>query len=304
MSRTGPANGEGTVPWWLRAIAQLPFGLLYALTAAIGFCLRYGLHYRVQVARSNLQRCFPDWSAAEVERVLNDNYRHLMQVAAECLKLAALSREELAQRVRFTNLELVHAETRAGRSEVLLAAHLANWEWQLQGLVANVSVPVDGAYKPLHGRASDRALLRLRSRFGARLVVAKQLLRAVARHRNEVRLIAFMADQTPTSSGGRHWIPFFGVATAFYPGPAEIARMTGYATFFASMRRVARGFYEITMHPVTRAGERLEPEVLTTRYAQLLEAHIRGAPAAWLWTHRRWKLEPPAHREAPRAVSN
>ena len=303
--RTEPAHLPGALPLWMRAIARLPFRVLYATTAAVGLCLRYLLHYRVQVARSNLRRCFPEWNAAELERVLNGHYHHLMQVAAECLKLAALSRKDLARRVRFTNLELIHAETFAGRPALLFAAHLANWEWQLQGLVVQVSVPVYGAYKPLHSRLADRALLALRTRLGARLVVAKQLLRAVARHRDEVRLIAFMADQTPTSSGGRHWVPFFGAPTAFYPGPAEIARLTGYASFFASMRRTAHGFYEITLHPITRAGERLESEILTARYAQLLEAHIRTAPEAWLWTHRRWKLEPPVQveSEGARAVA-
>jgi KDO2-lipid IV(A) lauroyltransferase len=102
-----------------------------------------------------------------------------------------------------------------------------------------------------------------------------------------------MADQIPASSGGRHWLAFFGRATAFYPGPGEIGRMTGYAAFFTSMHRTARGHYEMTLHPVAAAGERLEPEVFTARYAQLLEAQIRAAPSDWMWTHRRWKLAPP-----------
>jgi Kdo2-lipid IVA lauroyltransferase/acyltransferase len=303
MTRTGLPEADAPPPLWLRALARLPLGVLYASTAALVFVLRYLARYRVQVARSNLRRCFPGFSSSEIDAVLNDHYRHLAMVAAECLKLAALSREQLVPRVRFTNLELLRAENSAGRSVLLLGAHQANWEWQLQGLVAQLDVPVDAAYKPLHGEAANRALLWLRARFGARLVAAKQLMRAVARHRDEVRVIALMADQIPTSSAGRHWVSFFGGPTAFYPGPAEIARLTGYAAFFASMRRIGRGYYEMTLHPITRAGERLEPEVLTARYAQLLEAHIRSAPSAWLWTHRRWKLQPPAQLESPRAAS-
>jgi len=51
---------------WLRIISRLPWKLLYALTAILAFVLRYVLHYRVGVARSNLRRCFPTCSPLEI----------------------------------------------------------------------------------------------------------------------------------------------------------------------------------------------------------------------------------------------
>jgi len=295
-----PLNARAPVPpdqkpaLWLRALARLPFGALYALTAVIIFLLRHVLHFRVQVARSNLRRCFPGRSPAEIESLVGTYFQHLGQVIAECIKLATLSAEEMCRRIRFTNLELVRAETDAGRSVLLVAGHLGNWEWSLQGVVLQLGVPVDAAYKPLHSAGADRELLKLRSRFGARMIAAKRLVRAVARRRHELHAIALMADQIPASSAGRHWLQFFGAETAFYPGPGEIARLTGYAAFFASMRRTRRGYYEMTLHPMTASGERLEPEIFTARYAQILEALIRADPADWMWIHRRWKLTPPS----------
>ncbi|HEY5020071.1 MAG TPA: lysophospholipid acyltransferase family protein, partial [Steroidobacteraceae bacterium] len=156
-----------------------------------------------------------------------------------------------------------------------------------------LTVPIDAAYKPLHSASADRELLKLRGRFGARMIAAKKLVRMVARRRREQHAIAIMADQIPSSSGGRHWLTFLGNDTAFYPGPAEIARLTGYATFFTSMRRTSRGHYEMTFHPMAAAGERLDPEIFTARYARILERQIRADPADWMWTHRRWKLTPP-----------
>jgi KDO2-lipid IV(A) lauroyltransferase len=93
-------------------------------------------------------------------------------------------------------------------------------------------------------------------------------------------------------------LTFLGRDTAFYPGPAEIARMTGYMAVFTTMRRLRRGFYELGFHPLAAAGERLEPDVFTARYARMLEAEILADPPSWLWTHRRWKFAPPA-RTAP-----
>ena len=282
--------------WWLRTLARLPLGVLYAVTAVVVFVLRHVLHYRVRIARANLRGCFPTAPPAEIESLVGTYYRHLGQVIAECIKLERLSEPEMRARARVSEsgAQRVRAELAAGRSVILAAAHLGNWEWQLQCVTLHFGVPVDAAYKPLHSAGADRQLLHLRSRFGARMVAAKKLVRAVVRARGTLHAVAIMADQIPASSGGRIWVPLFGRPTAFYPGPAEIARMTGYAAFFASMRRTALGQYEMDFQPIAAAGERLDPQLFTARYATLLEACIRAAPADWMWTHRRWKIAPPA----------
>jgi KDO2-lipid IV(A) lauroyltransferase len=276
---------------WLRVISGLPWDLLYAFTAGLAFLARYVVRHRVRVARENLRLCFPDRSEREREVLLNAHYRHLGQVLAESLKLASMTEQQMRAHVQLLHFDRVHAETAAGRSVLLLAAHQCNWEWVLQGTVLGIEVPCDAAYKPLHSTAADRELRKLRCRFGARLIAAKRLVREVLKRRRELHAIALMADQMPASSGGRHWLPFLGRDTAFYPGPAEIARLTGYAAFFAAMRRTARGRYVIEMQPISAAGEQLEPEIFTARYVRLVEDQVRSAPADWMWIHRRWKFQ-------------
>jgi KDO2-lipid IV(A) lauroyltransferase len=305
---TTSAAAPGVIPdaggtaLWIRLVSRLPFALLYPLAGALAFLLRYVLRYRVAVARANLQRCFPERTAGQINRLLRIYYRHLAQVAVEFLKVASMSAQELNARVTLLNLAHVQAEFRAGRSVLLLGAHQCNWEWSLQAVALHLGVPMDAAYKPLHSAAADRQLRQLRGRFGARLIAAKRLLREVARRRHEVRAVALIADQVPASSDGRLWMRFLGLDTAFYPGPAEIARSTGYAAFFVAMRRTGRGRYELDFQPISAAGERLEPGRFTARYAQLLETLIREQPADWNWTHRRWKLACPHEIAAAHAA--
>jgi Kdo2-lipid IVA lauroyltransferase/acyltransferase len=283
------------LPLWMRLMARLPFGVLYVLAAIVSFLLRYVLRHRVAIVTSNLRKSFPSLPPPEIRAIMNQYYRRLGEVVAECLKMPALSAAEMARRVIIPNLAELRAEIAAGRSIIFLAAHLGNWEWQLQGIMVQLGAPIDAAYKPLHLASADRAVLLLRSHFGARMVAAKKLLRVVARNRRQVHAIALMADQIPMSSGGgRHWLTFLGQPTAFYPGPAEIAHATGYATYFPCMRRLSRGHYELYFAPMTTAGERLELEAFTARYARVLEGQIRADPANWMWSHRRWKLTPPA----------
>jgi len=300
LAGTTPRKDAGRSALWIRAIAALPWSVLYAAAAVLAFLARYVVGFRVSVARENLTGCFPERTAAQINTLLTAYYRQLAQVAVESFKMAGMSVHELRAHLAFVNFDLVRAESKAGRSVILLAAHQCNWEWALQGVTMQLEVPVDAAYKPLHGAASDRELRTLRVRFGAHLIAAKRLVREVVSRRRQVQLhaVALLADQAPTSSQGRHWLTFLGRDTAFYPGPGEIARMTGYAGFFVAMRRTARGRYTLEVQQICAADEKLEPPIFTARYAALVEAQIRTSPADWTWIHRRWKSARPVDQPA------
>ena len=67
-------------------------------------------------------------------------------------------------------------------------------------------------------------MLKVRSRFGARLVPAKELLADFIRRRGVVRAIGMNSDQAPVSTDQRYWTVFLGQDTAFYIGADQIAR--------------------------------------------------------------------------------
>jgi KDO2-lipid IV(A) lauroyltransferase len=284
---------------WIRLLSRLSFPALYRLTALIMWLLRHVGRFRVAVARDNLRRCFPERSEAEIDALLANYYQQLAQVAAEFIKMADLSAEQLCTHLQMQHIERVTAETQAGRSVLLLGAHQCNWEWTLQATVLFLGVPIEAGYKPLHAAGFDRELRKLRCRYGAHLITAKRLVREVVRRRGQLHAVALHADQMPASSGRRLWLTFLGRETAFYPGPAEIARMTGYAAFFVPMRRISRGQYQLDLLPICAAGERPDPAVFTARYASLVEEMIRASPADWTWVHRRWKAPAPGELSTP-----
>ncbi len=234
----------------------------------------------------------PDLSAPERRRIESEYYSNLSQVMAEVLKMAHLSRDELQQRVRFSNPQVLDAVIAAGHSALVVSAHQCNWEWQLLALSARPRLAVQAAYKPLRGSLGERLMRALRSRFGAELVPAKELLASLLRRRDP-RAIAMVADQAPVSSDFKHWTPFLAQPTAFYMGPEKIAQATRFAVIFAGMHRSARGHYEVVFEPLAAAGARTAAGDITERYARAVERQVRAAPADWMWSHRRWKLAPP-----------
>ena len=267
---------------------------MYALGAVLAVLMRDVLRYRVAVARDNLSKAMPELDAAARRRVLRRHYRVFADVLFELPRVAVMSAEELRARVRMPDLPMWRADRQRGHPVLILIGHQCNWEWLLQAVALDVGMPLLSAYKPPHSARADRLMLGLRTRFGGRMVPGKRLLREVLRLRGTVHAIGMVADQMPTSSPGRVWLKFLGRDTAFFPGPAEIARVGAYSAYFLALRRVQRGHYEARFEPLAVAGENLGVEEFTARYAARLESLIRESPEDWAWTHRRWKLQRPA----------
>jgi Kdo2-lipid IVA lauroyltransferase/acyltransferase len=308
VSPRRPANAE--VPpgapaeppaWWVRLIARVPFGLLYGFAAVLGWLSVHVYPYRENVVRENLTRAFPDFDAAQLRGVISAYYHSFAQMLVEILKSATLAPAEIRRRVRAVNLEAARELLDQGQSVLLVAAHQCNWEWMLLALSLELGYPVDAAYKPLVDSWAEREMKKLRTRFGSRLVPAKDLLPDIIKRRGVVRAVAMVADQEPTTSEHKHWTRFLNRDTAFYMGPEEIARVTRFPTFFIGLKRTARGFYEMTLTPMSAKGEVMSAGTLTERYARLVEAQIRAAPPDWPWSHKRWKLRRSLYQNRSRA---
>jgi len=243
------------------------------------------------MVRQNLATAFPDVDPEGLTGIMRRYYAGFAQMFVEIVKSAGLPPVQIRRRVRITNIEQPRELLAQGKSVLLVAAHQCNWEWMLLGLSLELGYPLDAAYKPLVDPWAEREMKIVRSRFGCRLVPAKDLLPDMIKRRGVVRAIAMVADQEPTTSEHKHWTRFLNRDTAFYMGPEEISRATRLPVFFIVMRRVSRGFYEMGFEPLCSLGETLQPGELTERYARRVEQQIRAAPPDWPWSHKRWKLK-------------
>jgi len=277
--------------WWVRALSHLPFVVLYGLASFLAWLAYRVFPYRQDVVRENLSKAFPELDDQALRQTMKRYYLGFAQVLVELIKGATLSPEAFRDRVKIGNLDGAREILASGKPVLLVAAHQCNWEWMLLGLSLQLGHRVDAAYKPLVNPWAEREMLTLRTRFGARLIPAKGLLPDIIKHRKDVRAIAMVADQEPTTSEHKHWTRFLNRETAFYMGAEEIARVTRYPAFFITMRRVSRGHYEMGLKPLSALGEVLAPGEFTERYARLVEEQIRAAPPDWPWSHKRWRLK-------------
>jgi KDO2-lipid IV(A) lauroyltransferase len=280
---------------WIRVFSRIPLAFWYPIASFLAWMSWRVIPYRRHVVEANLTASFPEWDGATRERVIRDYYRGFADMLVEVLHSLRLTENELRRRVRITNPELVRDEVAKGKPVLVVAAHQCNWEWMLLALSTQLGIPVDAAYKPLVDNWAELEMRKLRSRFGARLIPAQELLGDIIKQRGTPRAIAMVADQEPVSSERKHWLRFLNRDTAFFLGAEEIARSTRYAAFFVRLERQRRGHYRVEFVKLADAGEQLPAGEFTARYARQVEEQIRAAPADWPWSHKRWKLKKPLY---------
>jgi Kdo2-lipid IVA lauroyltransferase/acyltransferase len=279
----------------IKFFSRLPMQALYALSTFLYLLAFYVVRHRHAVIREQLDKVFPESSAAERELIHKQFLKNFCDVMVEVLKSVSMTEAEMRAHVQIVNLEAARRYLDAGQSVMFVTSHLCNWEWLLHGVTLQLGYPVDAAYKPLHDQWAERLMLEIRSRFGARLVPAKELLTDFLQRRAIVRAVAMNADQAPVSTDKRYWTQFLGQDTAFYIGAEQIARATRLPIMYASMRRIRRGYYQVELKPLWEGREITEPNTVTERYARACEIDVLKTPADWLWSYRRWRLKKPLY---------
>ncbi len=279
----------------IKLLSRLPMRALYAFATFLYVLAFYLVRHRHRVIRDQIEKVFPDWAPAERKRLHKRYLKNFCDVMVEVLKSVTMGEADLRARVRLINLEVPRQYLDAGQTIMFVTSHLCNWEWLLHGVALQLGYPVDAAYKPLHDQWAEKLMLEVRSRFGARLVPAKELLADFMKRRGIVRAVAMNADQAPVSTDKRYWTRFLGQDTAFYIGAEQIARATRLPIMYACMRRIRRGYYEVEFKPLWDGREPAVPNTVTERYARICEIDVLRSPADWLWSYRRWRLKKPLY---------
>ena len=277
--------------WLLRLLAYLPLWILYRLSDVIYLFICYISPYRQKEVVQHLQRAFPDKSATDITALKKAFYRNIADILVESIKAIRLPKASFKQRVTFKNSDILQPYIAQKQSILLTAAHQCNWEWLLLGGCVNLPYPLDAVYKPLHYTPADSLMYEIRAKFGAKPIAVKQTIMQIMQRRQEMRCFALVADQSPVIDEEKYWATFLGQDTAFAVGTEKLARLTKYPVFFAHMRRIKRGYYEVELELLAQPPYEKEGYAITQAYADAVERQIQAHPADWLWSYRKWKYK-------------
>ncbi len=272
---------------FLYPLALLPLRVLYILSDIIYVLLYRVAGYRKQVVLSNLRHAFPEKDDQEIRRIMRLFYHNFCDQWMETLKLLTISPKELNKRIT-GNWEVFHELDRENRNTYILLGHTFNWEWGNVALQYNNSQQFAGVYQPVANKGFDRLMLRLRSRGGGWMISMKAK-KGFQRLEGVRYLVGLIADQNPSNIKGSIWLPFMHRQAPFFKGPEQLATRAKAAVTFVGIKKLKRGYYNITISLLTKDASQLASGVVMKAYVAFMEQQLREQPENWLWSHKRWK---------------
>ena len=285
--------------FFIKLLAYLPLGLLYAIGAVISFLMYHVFRYRREVVFSNLSNSFPDTDKSTIRKYTREFYNRFAQYAMETVKVLGMSERDFSKHHEFEFDPRFQQYIREGRPIMMLTSHIFNWEWTLHALVIKLDIPLHAVYQRLSSKAFDKYMIDSRSHTGASLIEKSHVLRDIARNRNVQRCVTLLADQSPRKSTKKYWTRFLNQETAFFTGPDMIAKLGDYPAFFFHVKRIRRGYYNVSVEFLMEPPYEKNSQELLERYVRALDKAIKEDPPGYLWSHKRWKLK----READEPIS-
>jgi Kdo2-lipid IVA lauroyltransferase/acyltransferase len=274
----------------IRLISKLPFRALYAISDFLFFITYYLLGYRGNIVKKNLRNSFPERHNKELQKIQKQFYKNLADYGVETLKLLTIPEQELRKRMVYKNPEVVKEFTSQGQSVLLLSSHQFNWEWLLAAGCFSLPMQIDFVYQTQGSDFFNRFSLLIRSRFGGYGISRQQVAREVIKRKDILRGIAIVADQFPGHENDkRYWTTFLNQRTAFFQSINQLAILTQYPAFYASVKKIKRGYYEVELIKIAEPPYDKNSFHIVDQYARATEQLINKCPDGWLWSHNRWK---------------
>jgi KDO2-lipid IV(A) lauroyltransferase len=265
---------------------RMPLSLLAPLGNGLGMLLFALSRERRLVARTNLRLCFPGWTPQAREQVVRAHFRRFGRALLESSIAWFGSAKRLRQVVRLEDWHHVPADGRF----LLLVPHFVALD--LEGIRLSLEYRGLAVYAHQKNRSFDDFLLRVRSRFGARMVARQEGVKAIIRGAREGYSVQLSPDMDlgPKDSV---FVSFFGVAAATVTALPRIARLTGLPVVPVVIRQLdgAAG-YVIRAYPAWDNYPAADVEADTRRMNAFIEDRIREMPDQYLWLHKRFKTRP------------
>jgi KDO2-lipid IV(A) lauroyltransferase len=275
-------------------LSHLPLWCLYRFADFFYILLITVFPYRKTVIESNLKRSFPDKSQKEIKLLRNAFYRHFADILVEGIKNLSISKEELLRRFKVNNPEIMDELFAQNKSVILVSGHYNNWEWLITAQNCLFQHQAMGIGMPMTSKFWDKKVNERRSRFGMKVVHAKNFKDEIKKFTQKPVAILTLGDQSPGDARKSYWMEFLHQQTAVLFGTEQMAHSNDFAVVFFINRKVKRGYYVMQLSLITDNPSSFEWGEITEKHTHLLEKEIITNPAFWVWSHKRWKREVPS----------
>ena len=234
------------------------------------------------VVTKNIRIAFPNMNKKEQKKLIDKFYTFFFDNLCEIIKIINLKDREVLKRVEIINEDSIHKSKKRKKPIVLITAHYGNWEWVFLRISLIKNINLFGVYKPLSNHFFNIILLKIRSKFGGRLIALEKWKYFILKSRKKPYTLMFISDQVPSNKKYGKRFFFLNQETLFHEGAEKTAKLLNADVFYVDLNQVEKGKYTLEFKPIIT-------ENITKKYTELLEKRIKNKPEHWLWSHNRWK---------------
>lgn len=277
-----------------RLLMALPYPVMVKLGQWLGAVMFLFGRRRKIIARRNIELCFPDWSRAERDALLRENFANYGVAFFEIGMAWWWSNRRFARLLHIEGIENLSGLN--GQGALLTAVHFTTLEIGASGLSMNY--PIDAMYRPHNNVVYDYCQRRGRKRRDpAGRTIPRDDIRGLIKALRSGRAIWYAPDQ---DYGVKQSVfaPFFGVQAATVYATAKLAK-SGNARIVPLCQHRLPGSqgYRIVIHPPLEGFPVGDDVADAATINQLVEKLVLEKPGEYMWVHRRFKHRPPG--EAP-----
>lgn len=281
---------------FLRLFALLPWRAVQGLGSAIGWLMWKLPNRSREVARINLDKCFPELANTERERLLRKSLQQIGKTFTESACAWIWPADKTLRLVKqVEGLEVLEQALASGKGVVGITSHLGNWE-VLNHFYCAQCKPII-FYRPPKLKAVDDLLQRQRVQLGNK--VAPSTREGIISVIKEVRkggAVGIPADPEP-SEGAGVFVPFLGtqaLTSKFVPGMLTGGKAVG--VFLHALRLDDGSGYKVILEAAPPAMYDEDIEVAVAAMSGVIERYVRTWPSQYMWTMKRFKKRPAGER--------
>ena len=276
----------------LYLFAFLPLPVCHAIGSLVGVVLASLPGRTRDVARTNIDLCFPELTAAGRRRLVNTSLRETGKTILESGALWLRPGSMTLRLIRAVDgLEHVEAAQAAGRGIILATPHLGAWE--AAGLYCASHYDITCLYRPLRMQELEDLVRNARNRAGGNYVPATaQGIRILYKTLAENRAVAMLPDQEPQAGTGL-FAPFFGIPAYTMVFLSRLTIKTGAPIVFVWSERLSFGRgYRLHFRPALEGASADDLATSVAAINRTVENMIRERPEQYQWSYRRFRTRP------------
>ena len=273
----------------LRVLILLPHPLVMRLGRGLGRVARLLLRQRADIARRNIELCFPELDPDGREQLVKAHFASLGMAAFEAPLAWWGSDSRLDGLAEISGLENLLAAADGGTGVLLLSAHFSCLD--IGGRFLSRQFQFDAMYRPSNSPVVEHVMAGSRARHCG-TIIQRDEIKKLLRSLRAGHAIWYAPDQN-TQRKKAVFVKFFGHPAATTPATHKLAQMTGARVVpFQTVRKADGSGYRVTLEPALEDFPTGNPEVDTQRVNEIIERWVREDPEQYLWIHRRFRTRP------------